>query len=271
MNHLDPLKLYSNILSKAKELGASLVGIANIKALKTAPSYLTAPMLPFYNGVGINKDKLEELNYGEVKWPEGAKSVVVIAYAHPAEKPELDYWYGSKDPVGNKKLIEIVKGLIDWIVQEYGIGTFHLPYHVERGGIFLKDAAVVAGMGCIGKNNLLVTPEYGSRVRLRGLTLDIELPSTGPTAFNPCVYCDERCRKSCPQGSFNQQIYSPLEYGRAELPGREGVYDRTLCNLQMEIDEDTAVEQQVGALNEPVKVIKYCRNCELSCPIGNRA
>lgn len=52
------------------------------------------------------------------------------------------------------------------------------------------------------------------------------------------------------------------------MPGRDGVYDRTVCNLQMEIDEDTAVEQEVEEFKEPVRVIKYCRNCELSCPVG---
>jgi len=50
----------------------------------------------------------------------------------------------------------------------------------------LKDAAVLAGLGCIGKNNLLLTPEYGSRVRLRAFTIDLVLPSTGPLPFDPC-------------------------------------------------------------------------------------
>jgi epoxyqueuosine reductase len=35
-----------------------------------------------------------------------------------------------------------------------------LPYKVEEGGMFLKDAATLAGLGIIGKNNLLITPEF---------------------------------------------------------------------------------------------------------------
>lgn len=268
MGSTDTLKLYSRILTKAKELGASLVGIANVEDLKKAPSYTVTPMMPAYNGVGANKERIDNRKSGEVNWPQGAKSVIVIAYAHPENKPELDYWYGSIDPTGNKKLIKVVQGLIEWLQNDHGIKAFHLPYHVERGGIYLKDAAVFAGMGCIGKNNLLVTPEFGPRIRLRGLTLEIDLPSTGPTTFEPCAYCDEICKRSCPQDSFKEQIYTPGEFGRKELPGRSGDYDRLRCNIQMRIDEDSAVEQHVEDVEKAVRVVKYCRRCEFSCPVG---
>jgi epoxyqueuosine reductase len=35
-----------------------------------------------------------------------------------------------------------------------------LQYKVEEAGMFLKDAATLAGLGIIGKNNLLITPEF---------------------------------------------------------------------------------------------------------------
>ncbi|MBC8492582.1 MAG: hypothetical protein H8D43_02260 [Chloroflexi bacterium] len=33
------------------------------------------------------------------------------------------------------------------------------PYRVEQGRILLKDAAVLAGLGVMGKNNLVITPQ----------------------------------------------------------------------------------------------------------------
>ncbi|CAB1081528.1 hypothetical protein D1AOALGA4SA_9178 [Olavius algarvensis Delta 1 endosymbiont] len=51
---------------------------------------------------------------------------------------------------------------------------------MERGGIFFKDSGVLAGLGSIGKNNLLVTPEYGPRIRVWPLLFDAELKPTGP-------------------------------------------------------------------------------------------
>ncbi|WP_366923970.1 hypothetical protein MFMK1_000908 [Metallumcola ferriviriculae] len=266
---MNVLKLYSRILSKAKEEGASLVGIANVQDLKKAPSYTAAPVMPPYNGVGANKERIEGLKSGEVRWPQGAKSVIVIAYAHPKEKPELDFRYGSKGPSGNKKLIQIADNLIKWLQQEHlGVNAVNLPYHVERGGIYLKDAAVFAGLGCIGRNNLLVTPEYGPRIRLRGIAADINLPSTGPTFFDPCEYCDELCKEPCPQDSFKEQVYTSQQLGRKELPGRVGDYNRTICNIQMKIDEDKAKPQSVEGIERRVRVVKYCRVCEFSCPIG---
>jgi len=70
-----------------------------------------------------------------------------------------------------------------------GIKTNKLSYFIERGGIFLKDAAAMAGMGCIGKNNMLVTPEFGPRVRLRAMLAFEALPITEPADFDPCHGC----------------------------------------------------------------------------------
>ena len=82
-----------------------------------------------------------------------------------------------------------------------------LPYHVGKGGIFLKDAAVLSGLSIIGMNNLLITPEFGPRVRLRALCLDVEVEPTGPVDFAPCETCDMPCRQACPEESFKNGAY----------------------------------------------------------------
>jgi len=261
-------KLISAIKAQALALGATMVGVASVADLKKAPSYTVTPLMEPFTGVGANKERREGLEVGEVEWPEGSKAVIVVAFAHPEERPELDYWYGSIDPIGNKKLTQIVNGLVDWLTQTYNIKTFHLPYHIERGGLYLKDAAVFAGMGCIGKNNLLLTPECGSRVRLRALSIGVELPSTGVVSFDPCVGCAQPCRTSCPQNSFMEEVYSCFEFGRRELPGRDGYYDRIACNVQMKADEESATEQNIEGIGDSVRVVKYCRECEFSCPVG---
>ena len=63
--------------------------------------------------------------------------------------------------------MDINSKLAKWIEKELSYQTFKLPYHFENGGVFLKDAAVMAGLGCIGKNNLFVSQIYGPRLRLR--------------------------------------------------------------------------------------------------------
>lgn len=268
MKNQDVLNASSRILRKAAELGATLAGFALVDDLKKAPSFLFAPKMPGAGeGIGVRQNELG-LEPGEVAWPEHARTVMVIAVAHPEDKPEMDWWYGRVDPPGNRVLASVVRKLCAWIEPALGIRTFHLPYHIEKGGTFLKDSSVLAGLGCIGMNNLLVTPLYGSRVRLRALTLDVALPSTGPIGFDPCRKCDMLCRRACPVGAFDHRIYRTEDYGPGPLPGRNGFFSRPICNVQMERDNDEAKEQEAEGFDAPVKIIKYCRACELACPVG---
>jgi len=241
----------SQIIEKAKEFGASLAGITNVEALKKSPSHLMYGKLDEYKTVGNKEGNLKP---GEIAWPENARSVIVIAIWHPDEKPELDWWrHGySGGTSGNRILISINSKLSKWLEKEKGIKPITVPYHIEDGGIFLKDAAVIAGLGCIGKNNMLVTAEYGPRVRLRAMFTDELLPETGPVEFDPCRDCSMPCRNACPQNAF-----------------RNGPYSRALCSIQMESDRANAALTKARQRTDKQSLpIKYCRACELSCPVG---
>ena len=241
----------TQVIEKAREFGASLAGITSVKALKSSPSHLAYGNFDENHTVGNRQDKLKP---GGIVWPEDAQSAIVIALWHPEEEPKLDWWkHGySGGTTGNRMLISINAKLSLWLEEEKGVKTTQLPYHIEDGGIFLKDAAVMAGLGCIGKNNLLVTPEYGPRIRLRALFTDELLPETGPVDFNPCRDCNLPCRNTCPQEAF-----------------RNGAYTRALCTIQMEVDRAGASAPKARARTDrPPLPIKYCRACELSCPVG---
>jgi len=283
-------ELTEKIIDKAKSLGASVAGVARVDDLKESPSHL------ILSKIGMNLDVpwqeiKDEIASCQVDWPRDAQSVVVIGVAHSILEPELDWWDGKGTP-GNRILIRINKELSEWIENEYGCTTYKLPYLIEKGGIFLKDAAVMAGLGCVGKNNMVITPEYGPRIRFRALLLNRKAQSTGPLDFLPCAGCDQPCRTACPVSAFENTVYSAAELGQSILPGTDGTYDRVTCNLKMGQDIDHAVqamqtkeeEQQEirqsidefeeGAKgdrtgdNEPLYCVKYCRECELSCPVG---
>lgn len=270
MNRTQPKDIADAILQQAKSFGADLAGITYVKALAYAPSFVLAPdMADAGEGIGTRKGEME-LAPGQVKWPDSARSVVVIAVSHPETKPELDWWYGRKSPSGNRILMDAAKQLCDWVKDTYDIEPVHLPYHIEHGGTFLKDSAVMAGLGCVGKNNLLVTPEFGPRVRLRAITLDRDLPVTGPVDFDPCKKCDMPCRRACPQGAFKTNTFKDNPLDLSYWPGRTGHYARPTCNIQMTSDNDQAEEIMTDQSDQPVKLIKYCRACELACPVGKR-
>lgn len=251
------------ILDRAQTLGASAAGVAAVADLRGAPSFALAE-----SGGGLGDGRPDPVS---PVWPEGARSVLVVALAHPVSQPAMDWWYGRVDPPGNRELARIVSGLCTWITSEYGAAVSHLPYHVERGGIYLKDAAVLAGLGCVGRNNLLVTPQHGPRVRLRALTLDADLPSTGPVGFDPCAGCLAPCRSACPRQAFcGREVASAPSQGPRPPAGG---YTRALCYLQMDADIASAAPAEEGRLRGDVAgpslpIIKYCRACELACPVG---
>ncbi len=173
-------------------------------------------------------------------------------------------WDGRGTP-GNRQLIDIVKLIRQQIENKLKVNTHHLHYYVEKGGVFLKDAAVLAGLGCIGKNNMLVTPSYGPRIRLRALFLDVEIAATGPVVFDPCADCKIYCRKVCPENAMNMKV--PLFESinsSLDLPARDGAYNREICNTRMEKD----VAESRKRSDSEQSPVKYCRKCEFICPVG---
>ena len=233
------------IVEKAIELGASLAGIASVHDLKTSRSFEIYDKSPYYD------------EYKGVEWKKEHKSVLVWALAHPPSEPVLDWW-SLKVPgftPGNRVLRKQSRRLRIWLGEELGISALSLPYQIEYGGTFLKDSAVLAGLGVIGKNNLLVTPELGSDLRLRGIFIEAELEPTGPIDFEPCDGCDMPCHSACPRGAF-----------------QSGSYDQSLCKQEMD-QNDADLEKMDGSIvgiEEPSKVIIYCRGCENACPVGGK-
>jgi epoxyqueuosine reductase len=231
------------IIAQIKEMGASLAGIATVEDLKRAPSYAAYDRSPFYK------------EYKGVQWRQEHKSILVWALVHPITEPVLDWW-SMKVPgftPGNGLMRMQSRKLRIWLGEELGIKALSLPYQIEYGGAFLKDSAAIAGLGVIGKNNLLVTPEYGTRVRLRGMFIEAELKPTGPLGFDPCRDCDRPCHRACPRDAF-----------------RSGVFERPYCKEENDQRESGAVmlEGAIMGIEEACSVIKPCRYHELTCPIA---
>lgn len=263
-----PLELARWIVATALECGADLAGVAGAGDLKASPSHRIHPLLQPYSGVGTRDAEGREP--GRVDWPEDAVSVVVVAVRHSEAEPGLDWWRDgfSGGTQGNRRLMDVNAALTRRLADERGVIARSLPYHIERGGIFLKDAAALAGIGVVGRNNLVVTPEYGPRVRLRCLTIDREAAPTGPSEFDPCVGCAAPCREVCPRGALAVRVHDPDRYGIARLPGRDGAYDRIACNGQMEEDAADHATAPRADTGEPGRVVMYCRRCEFACWVG---
>ena len=230
---MDPSFPFDPITAQAVSLGASLVGVTRVATLLDSPSHRFHPVA----------QRVSE-----------SISVIVLALAHNKRQPELDWWDGQKGGTpGSRVLIKINNDLAKWISRKYSAEAYGLPYQAARKGIFLKDAAVLAGLGVIGKNNLVITPQYGPRVQLRALLVNLPLRCTEPPDFfAPCDDCAEPCKKVCPRKSF-----------------KDSAFQSKRCLIQMRKDEAAKIVQKQPTVWRPAQYqIAYCRLCELSCPVG---
>lgn len=99
-------------------------------------------------------------------------------------------------------------------------------------GLYLKDSAALAGIGPIGRNNLLITEKFGSQVRLRAIV------TTAPLELGIPIYESEYCKEcrmcidACPANAFPNEIYIKdicLEYNHANWK-KLSEYTRLWCN-----------------------------------------
>jgi epoxyqueuosine reductase len=110
-----------------------------------------------------------------------------------------------------------------------------------------KLAANLAGLGWIGKNCLLITPENGPRVRWTTILTNAPLTPTAKPMKNLCGDC-RKCVDICPVKAFTGSNFSEEE-------DRDVRYDARKCELYLE-----NLEKQ-GKL--PV-----CGLCIYNCPFG---
>lgn len=86
-----------------------------------------------------------------------------------------------------------------------------------------KTAAVLSGLGFVGKSGLFLSTQYGSKVRLATILTDLPLQSELPVIENGCGNC-ERCRQACPAGAI---------YGELPTASGERNFDAEKCSRYM--------------------------------------
>jgi epoxyqueuosine reductase QueG len=90
------------------------------------------------------------------------------------------------------------------------LGTQALPvaasqlvdWQNQRGHLSHKRVAAAAGLGWLGRNNLLVTPQHGAQVRLVTVLTDLDLTPDRPIE-NGCGEC-RACVSACPAHAIGE-------------------------------------------------------------------
>ncbi len=137
-------------------------------------------------------------------------------------------------------------------LEELGV-AFHPVPHTQDQRLLVsnfshKYAATRAGLGWIGRNSLLVTPEWGPRVFLRTVLFDLDLEVAEPVNESRCGACTA-CVDACPYACI---------HGAEWQPGldRDELLDVFTCN-QVRLDAIPALGHKDA-----------CGFCLLACSIG---
>ena len=131
-----------------------------------------------------------------------------------------------------------------------GIRAEPLAYDDSFSVIDLKEAAARAGLGARGLNTLLITPDYGPRVRLGAIFVDAALEPDAPWDDYPCASCT-RCWGACPTRAL----------------GPEGL-DRTRCLAEFAPDAAMVARQQEMLRSLTPRTRRQCVSCVSACPVG---
>jgi reductive dehalogenase len=79
------------------------------------------------------------------------------------------------------------------------------PHYDAHYDVILPPLAVRAGLGELGRNNILVAENYGSRVRIGAVTTDMELGADRPRNLGVAAFCAicRKCADNCPSRSLS--------------------------------------------------------------------
>jgi len=116
-----------------------------------------------------------------------------------------------------------------------------------EGLISHKMVATRAGLGWIGKNALLITPQYGPRIRLVSVLTNAPLRPLPPVSESKCGRCF-LCVKACPAGALKGRNWTVNTK-------REDLMKVDLCH-------------EVTKHNKKIFAEAICGICISVCPIG---
>lgn len=141
------------------------------------------------------------------KLVEGARSVVVCGVAYLSEYSR-GYPKGWRTKIAsyalNRDYHLTIKEMLNALAERLKEHSSKLRFRAftDSAPLAEKSYARRAGLGWIGRNSLLVTPEYGSMLLLGELVIDEDVDEYDtPKEYVGCGEC-RRCFEACPNGAI---------------------------------------------------------------------
>lgn len=261
------------VKARARELGADLVGIARGEILNRHPPDPRRPQTP-------ERITLED-----------SRSVIVLARRLLTGLSRLKGADDRHKQYSTELILtdlEEVSLKLVYFLEEHGYPAITVPpMHFDphnydpggdsRGPLSLPHAAVEAGLGTLGLNLMLLTPEFGPRVLLAGVLTSAPLEPDRPLDAPLCLgeACG-RCLLACPGDAILQWA---LDKGRCAPHASPYGFTYLTRHLEQVVMARTP-EEQLELLKSKesfmvwqsilrgVGVYSGCTRCVDVCPVG---
>jgi epoxyqueuosine reductase len=194
------MTLKETVRRKALDLGFCAAGFAAAGPLFGALEEYRQMLAEGRHGeMGYLETGLDPRNDPSMLLP-GVKTVLSVALPWPAPaKPGAISGY-ALIPDYHRVVGDLLRELLDFI-RSISSQPVNGRVCVDSSPVLEKAWAEAAGIGCAGKNTLLIVPGHGSRIFLGELLLDLYLEPDAPLDSNPCGDCSA-CLDACPTGAL---------------------------------------------------------------------
>jgi len=205
------------IEKKALKLEFSLLGVADITGIREKFYIETKSVSCFDRAISLGKRLLDSI-LDDIK-----------------DKPTPLYYHHYRQL--NFFLDRQAFSLSSYI-QELGFQAMPVPasqildWKKHIGHVSHKHVGVLAGLGWIGRNNLLVNPDLGARFRLVTILTDLPLGADKPLDLN-CDVC-KKCLPICPANAIKdtQEEFDHMAcYEKLEEFRRAGIVGQHICGV----------------------------------------
>lgn len=235
----DPVANVRGVKKAASFFGASLVGVCKLdRRWLYSPAYLISSE----GGQTVENNIPDEFEYAVAIAVEMDYDAINCSPAHAAS---------AATGAGYSRMA-FTAGLLTQYIR--GLGYQAIPCGNDTACSI--PIAIDAGLGEIARNGLLITPQFGPRVRLAKVLTDLPLLPDQPIEFGVkefCMIC-EKCARKCPSQSIQ---YGDPDEKPHNISNREGV-------LTWHINAETCLN--FWAVNGT-----DCANCIRSCPFNKPA
>lgn len=248
------------IKNYAEEIGVDDIGFASVENYKSP------------NSIPINEIF------------KGAKSIIVLAFQQIDNCESENEQFAS---VGIKLVSEFSHAcaykVARFVKKEFKAHVMAVPLsipinmnketYLPSGYVSLRHAALAAGLGNFGRNNLIIHPEMGSKVVFTAVVTEMDIQPDTPVKEKLCIDCDI-CVNQCPVNALCEEnktdvmkcMFNSQPYG---FGGYKLFWTKFFGSSSKE-QKIMINDEKVGKLHQAMSLgSQYvCFNCTKSCPAG---